>query len=65
MSYIGRLVNSPHELSQYGQVQDKFGNRWQVKKEELPSGAKTNQDLAYRLDFSDAAKQLPKLVFEK
>ena len=64
MAMIGKFIGQNHPAQQYVQVRDKFGNQWNVAKTEVDRTPKEGEEVAFRLDFSDPSKRLPKLLLE-
>ncbi|NRA64822.1 MAG: hypothetical protein HRU19_10100 [Pseudobacteriovorax sp.] len=65
MTSIGRFVNLPQKNQNWGRFQDEYGNHWNVRSKAIPSGTDSGDELAYRLDFSDASQTLPKVMIEE
>jgi hypothetical protein len=39
--------------SKWGRVRDEYGNQWSVQAKEIPKGAESGDNFAYRVDFSE------------
>ncbi|MFW7380689.1 MAG: hypothetical protein ACOH5I_17885 [Oligoflexus sp.] len=51
---IGKIVSMPMPQSKWARIRDEYGNDWSVKTDDLPKNVGSGDDIAYRLDFSEA-----------
>ena len=48
---VGRFVSLPNQYSQFAQIKDELGNAYTVDGAQIPDGADTDDDYAYRVEI--------------